>query len=75
MIEPRGYRNSFLKLKKVPDVRKLQVFLDFKCTLIGDDETRSGNVRYVQGIQPKVPARTMCRHGLYNSMVCARTSR
>ena len=35
---------------------------------IGGDETRSGYVRYVQGIQPNVPAHTMCRHGLYNSV-------
>ena len=39
----------------------------------GGDETRSGYVRYIQGNQPNVPARTTCRHGLYNSMVCART--
>ena len=38
-----------------------------------EDETRSGYVRYVQGYQPNVPARTMCRHGLYNSMVRAQT--
>ena len=41
--------------------------------LLGGDETRSGYVRYIQGYQPNVPARTMCRHGLYNSMVRART--
>ena len=41
----------------------------------GGDETRSGYVQNVQGNQPNVPARTTCRHGLYNSMVRARTSR
>ena len=41
----------------------------------GGNETRSGYVWYVQGNHPNVPARTACRHGLYNSMVCARTSR
>ena len=32
-------------------------------------------MQYIQGIQPNVPARTTCRHGLYNSMLCARTSK
>ena len=32
-------------------------------------------MRYVQGNQPNVPAPTTHRHSLYNSMVCARTSR
>ena len=41
--------------------------------LKGEDEKRSGYMRYVQGIQPNVPAHTTCRHGLYNSMVHART--
>ena len=35
------------------------------------DETRSSYVRCVQGNQPNIPARTTCRHGLYNSMVHA----
>ena len=26
---------------------------------------RSGYMRYIQGIQPNVPARNKCRHGLY----------
>ena len=29
-----------------------------KCVLMGDDETRSGYVRYVQDIQPNIPAHT-----------------
>ena len=33
----------------------------------------SGYVGYVQGIQLNVPACTMCRHGLYNSMLHALT--
>ena len=33
--------------------------------VLGGDETRLGYVRYVQDIQPNVPAHTMCRHGLY----------
>ena len=36
---------------------------------VGGDKTRSGYVRYVQGIQPYVPAFTAWRNGLYNSMV------
>ena len=43
-------------------------------TYISYHDTRSGYVQYVQGNQPNVPARTTCRHGLYNSMVRARTS-
>ena len=39
---------------------------------LGGDETRSGYKRYIKGIQPNVPTRTTCRHGLYNSMVRAR---
>ena len=30
---------------------------------MGVNERRSGYVRYVHGIQPNKPARTMCRHG------------
>ena len=33
---------------------------------VGRNETRSGYVQYVQGIQPNEPACTTCRHGLYN---------
>ena len=44
-------KNSFLKFF----VSKLSLFLCF-----GGDETRSGYVRYVQGIQPNVPAHTTC---------------
>ena len=31
----------------------------------GGDETRSGYVRYVHGIQPNIPAHITCKHGLY----------
>ena len=41
---------------------------------MGDDETRSGYMRCIQGNQPNVPVcKTMCRHGLNNSMVRAHT--
>ena len=38
---------------------------------LGGDETRSGYMRCVQGIQHNVSAHTTCRHGLYNSLVHA----
>ena len=43
----------------------------FSSMILGGDETRSGYMRYIQGIQPNIPACTTCRHGLNNSMVCA----
>ena len=46
---------------------------NLNCAMLGGDETRSGYVRYLQGNQSNVPAHTTCRHGLYNSMVCACT--
>ena len=43
----------------------LNPFLDgFGQLKIGGDETRSGYMWYIQGIQPNVPARTTCRQGL-----------
>ena len=53
--------------------RQVSSFLLF--IFMGGDETRLGYMQYVKGNQPNVPARTICRHGLYNSMVHARTSR
>ena len=46
-----------------------QKLLNKKRKIWGVDETRSGYVRYVPVMQADVPARTTCRHGLYNSMV------
>ena len=45
------------------------------CRFIAGDETRSGYVWHVQGIQPNIPAHTKWGHCLYNSMVRACTSR
>ena len=39
-------------------------------TKLGGDEMRLGYLKYVQGIQPNVPACTMCRHGLYLYGTC-----
>ena len=38
------------------DLLFLYNFSIFRAFWIGGDETRSGNMRYVQGIQPNVPA-------------------
>ena len=48
---------------------------NLNCAMLGGNETRSGYLQYIQGIQSNLPARTTCRHGLYNSVVHACTSR
>ena len=47
-----NYEASKMEQERVSVMRKRRVHH-------GGDETRSGDVQYVQGIQPNVPARTM----------------
>ena len=70
------YRIFFFKVKSLFQVLILYCILEILTLLpglanFGGDETRSGYVRSVQGVQLNVPA----HHGLYNSMVRAHTSK
>ena len=58
-------KNTFKNRKSLFWRQPYSFDFTFFATKIGGDETRLGYVRYVQGIQPNVPAHTTCRHGLY----------